>query len=202
MYDATNGTIAMLESCMDKIKEHLNTEEVKEAVGKFQMADDVKKMDFFFRKRDKGVIIPNLAPTLYAKLLTTYDKPVKITTGFYTVDPVSGNECNVDPMSLIGKRCRVYGELCIDNIFIGAKPSVQTRLNDVIVSHQFQKVRRLPLATTFNIVAPATSMMAEDDEDMEQQLEQQLEQPQVQQKLQPPVTEPIKRNKVVRRVVS
>lgn len=151
MYDKMVGqtedeakTIEMLESCLKLIKQHLKKSDVKEALNKYEMDADVDQMDIFYRKKDKGLILPDIPPTLYPKLVTAYEKsrnpsvPPKIVTGFYDSDDEP-----IDPIALINERCRVVCDVCLDNIYIGAKPSIQVKVNDVIVVDRFTRRRRL-----------------------------------------------------------
>jgi len=155
MYDKMVGqteaeakTIEIFESCLKLIKTHLKKPDVKDALNKYEMDADVDQMDIFYRKKDKGVVLPDIPPTLYPRLFTSYEKsrnpdvPPKIVTGFFD----SNNE-PIDPESLINGRCKVVCDIGIDNIYIGAKPSIQVKVNDVIVVDRFARQRRLFVGT-------------------------------------------------------
>ena len=167
-------TIQMFESILERVQCHLKKPEIKEALNKYKMDPDVDRMKIFYRKEDKGVPIPGVPPTLYAKLLTSFEKTrnpsVKptISTGFYNErdEPID------DPMQFVGSRCKVIGDVVLDNIYIGDKPTIQIRLNDVIVTEQFNRQRRLHAPTTMlasrrsNAIDqnPASSMFGNEDE--------------------------------------
>jgi len=151
MYDKMVGqteaeakTIEIFESCLKLIKTHLKKSDVKDALNKYEMDADVDQMDIFYRKKDKGVVLPDIPPTLYPRLLTSYEKsrdppvPPKIVTGFFDSDDEP-----IDPMTLVNERCRVVCDIGIDNIYIGAKPSIQVKVNDVLVINRFARQRRL-----------------------------------------------------------
>ena len=137
-------TIEIFESCLKLIKKHLKKSDVKDELNKYEMDADVDQMDIFYRKKDKGVILPDIPPTMYPRLLTSYEKsrapnvPPKIITGFY-----DSNDEPIDPKTLINERCKVVCDIGIDNIYIGAKPSIQVKVNDVIVIDRFSRERRL-----------------------------------------------------------
>jgi hypothetical protein len=175
MFDARNGptkkeaeTISIFEQILTKIKEHLNDDSTREALNKWEMDDDVKKMDIFYRKKDKGKLVPDAAPTLYPKLLTKFvadsnDPPI-ITTSFFNLDNVK-YDVNTE---MIGSRCKAYGAVVIDNIYVGAKPSVQVKLNDVVVVEKFNSQRCL-LTVRPELKLPVDKRDNEDeDEDIEE----------------------------------
>ena len=140
-------TIAMFNTILNQCKLHLKKVSTKQELKKYQMDPFVDVMDIFYRKKDEGVVVAGLAPVLYCKLLTQFEKnrdPSRlptITTGFF-----DRNDDPIDPLTLQGKRCKVIGDIVIDNIYVGAKPSIQVRLNDVIVTEQFARKRRLVAA--------------------------------------------------------
>jgi len=151
MYDRMAGgtyneskTIQLFESCLKLIKTHLKKSDVKEALNKYEMDAVVDQMDIFYRKKDKGIVLPDTPPTMYPRLLTSFQKsrnpniPPKIITGFFDSDDEP-----IDPMTLVNERCRVVCDIGIDNIYIGAKPSIQVKVNDVLVIDRFARQRRL-----------------------------------------------------------
>jgi hypothetical protein len=64
--------------------------------------------------------------------------PPRIVTGFF-----DSEDEPIDPTKLINSRCKVVCDIGIDNIYIGAKPSIQVKVNDVIVLDRFARQRRL-----------------------------------------------------------
>lgn len=160
------GCLQMFEEILSKCKSHLKSEEVKAATAKYQMDALTDLMDIFYRKKDKGIPIAGLPPTMYPKLYTKFDanrlptdKP-EITTGFY-----DANDDPIDPTKFIGSRCKAIGDIIVDNIYIGAKPSIQIKLNDVIVLEQFAKVRKLMAPAKSAFVAKPISVF-EDSSDV------------------------------------
>ena len=151
MYDKMAGqteaeakTIQIFDSCLKLVKTHLKKSDTKEALNKYEMDADVDQMDIFYRKKDKGIVLPDTPPTMYPRLLTAFEKsrdpqvPPRIVTGFFDSDDEP-----IDPSTLINSRCKVVCDIGIDNIYIGAKPSIQLKVNDVIVHDRFARQRRL-----------------------------------------------------------
>jgi len=125
MYNQLNGpteeeteTIEIFEAILDKIKIHLKK------VYK-HMTSEIDSMKIFYKKEDR-------APTMYPKLLTEFRKdpscPLEISTEFY-----DENVMPINPIDFIGERCNVVGTVIFDNIYIGKKPSIQLRINEVLV---------------------------------------------------------------------
>jgi hypothetical protein len=136
--------IDLLENICDCIKTHLLSEEIKETLNIWDKDDDIKRMSIMYRKKERGRIVEGLAPTLYPKLLTKYEKikrdgPPEITTGFYDEDDEP-----IEASDLVGCRCKAIGAVVIDNIYIGGgRFSIQLKLNDVIITKQFRGPTRL-----------------------------------------------------------
>lgn len=177
MYDSKVGptpeetaTINMLEEICSTVKKHLLTEEVKEAIDVWDKDEDIKRMSIMYKKKERGKIVEGLAPTLYPKLLTKYEKvktgsPPEITTGFYTED-----DDTIDPVTLIGVRCKAIGAVIVDNIYIGGgRFSIQLKLNDVIITKQFRGPSRLLESIKPSVVNSLTKKMqaltSEDSDD-------------------------------------
>lgn len=138
------ATIEMLDNICNTIKDHLLSEETKEALNTWDKDGDVNRMSIMYRKKERGKVVEGLAPTLYPKLLTKYekvktDRPPEITTGFYDED-----DDFIVPSELIGVRCKAIGAVVVDNIYIGGgRFSIQLKLNDVIITKQFRGPTRL-----------------------------------------------------------
>ena len=115
---------------IDKIKEQHNIEHM------------VNNMDIFYRKKDKGQIIPGIPPILYPRLRTAFrenkNDPLKITTGIYDI-----NNDEIDYSSIFNQKCKVVVDLIVDSIFIGVKPSIQMKIDTIIVVQKFENIRRL-----------------------------------------------------------
>jgi len=99
-------------------------------------------MDIVFRKKDKGQIIPRVPPILYSRLKTAFrenkNDPPKITTGIYDI-----NNNELDCSSIFNQKCKVVVDLIVNSIFIGVKPSIQMKIDTIIVVQKFEHVRRL-----------------------------------------------------------
>ena len=135
------GFMDMLDQIMKKIKAHLNQPETMKELGKYDLGPFVDRMTIYYRKKEKGVVVPGYAPTIYGKLYTLPQKDGKapiINSGFYDSD-----DNQLDPSTLIGARCRCICDMIIDNIYIGKEPSVQIKINDCIVMSRVTKTRRL-----------------------------------------------------------
>ena len=66
-----------------------------------------------------------------------------IETGFYDV-----NDDELSPSTLIGKKCKVITSIKITDIYIGVKPIIQLKVNDVnvkeIIPEEQHKIRLIP----------------------------------------------------------
>jgi len=166
------------EQILEKCKEHLKLKMTQKALNKFNLAPEV--MDIFYRKRDEGELVAGAAPTMYPKLFTAYGKrdggPPKITTEFYDMEDEI-----VDPTTLIGVKAKVIAAITVRDIYIGAKPSIQLKVNDAIVVEKMDKRRRLLVAPP---KAKVDSVMREKSDSEEEDVEKQ---------------QPTKVNKIVRR---
>jgi len=135
----------VLTSIFNACRTHIDKKDVKVAMGKYNLAPE--SMQPFYWKRDSvtGDVIEGSHPTLYPKLLTKYQKiqsvdtPPVISTEFLDRD-----ENPIDPQTLIGCRAQIVAALTIKEIYIGSKPSIQIKVNDVIVLERMtQFTRRL-----------------------------------------------------------
>lgn len=131
----------IIQACRD----HLNKNTVKVALGKFNICPEIMKPLYFKIDKETGQVIEGSDPTLYPKLLTKFQKnkpadvPPVISSEF--VDNV-GN--SVDPLSLLGCRAKVIVALTIKDIYIGVTPSIQFKINDVVILERMvNQVRRL-----------------------------------------------------------
>ena len=153
--------IDIFEQILSAIKTHLKKEETKEALSQFQLDAYVDMMDIFYRKKEKGQLVSGVPPTLYPKLQTKFEKtkrdgPPEIITEFRNV-----NDELINPNDQLGVRCRAIGNIMIDNIYVASekKPSIQQKLDEVIITEQFKRVIRLRLPTKF--ITAATNMFDE-----------------------------------------
>lgn len=172
MYDKSSGasdeetkTIEMFESILRKVKEHL-----KRPKSLLQFVDPVfiDAIKIFHRPREANGEFKDVPPTLYPKLFTIPNKsgdPMmapKITTGFWDCD----NQ-KVNPSTLMGTRCKIIADIFVDNIYIGGSskpPSIQFKLNDVLVMDMTERRRNLFAPLKPEKLPTAASMYNEDDE--------------------------------------
>jgi len=90
---------------------------------------DLKKFNPLYWKTEKGKIVEDKGPTLYAKCL--YNKKTeKINTLF--LNESENPPRRVNPLSLIGKHCYVKIALKLESIFIGTKISFQVKCQEVM----------------------------------------------------------------------
>ena len=163
---------AMFEQILEKCKEHLKLKATMASLKRYNMAPDV--MDIFYRKRDNGELVAGAYPTVYPKLFTAYGKQVgvdpTITTDFYKQS--GDGEVQIDPTTMIGKKAKVVAAIIVKDIYIGANPSLQLKVNDVNVIDIIKKSRILaPLKP--KPVAP--SVLDKDDDDDSEEAEAEVE---------------------------
>jgi hypothetical protein len=130
---------------VDKCKEHLLDN--KETIEKYDLDEsDLKKFNPLYWKKDKGKIIEDVGPTLYAKLIMS-KKLNKITSIFYDRE---GRD--VDPMELCGKYLTTSAAIKFESIFIGNKISLQVKLYEAEVNILQTGIKRLLSNTISNEV--------------------------------------------------
>lgn len=114
---------------VEKCKEHLLRESTKEEIENYELeANDLKKFNPLYWKREKGKIVEGQGPVLYAKIIES-KKTNKILSRFY--DNKTDEE--LDPLSLKGKYCYVDAAVKVESIFIGAKIVLQVKLSEANV---------------------------------------------------------------------
>jgi hypothetical protein len=171
------ATIDMLDNVLDSIKKHLLKEKTKESLGVWDKDEDIKRMTIMYRKKERGKIMQGVAPTLYPKLLVKFDKnrpadvPPEITTGFY-----DENDELINPMDLVGVRCRAVGAVVVDNVYVGGgRFLIQLKLNDVNVTKVFRGGNRL--LPSFKQSAPLKKPSCAEEEEDEKSEEEEEEEP-------------------------
>ncbi len=126
---------AIVEQC----KDHLLTDDVKEKIDQFDLErNDLKKFNPLYWKRERGKIVKDTGPTLYAKLFMS-KKQNKIVSIFFDED----NDDEVDPLSLLGRYCFARGAIKFESIFIGNKISLQVKLYEAGVKLMQKSMKRL-----------------------------------------------------------
>lgn len=113
-------------SIVEYIKQYLLDH--KDDIEKYELeAADLKKLNPLYYKKEKGKIVEGTGPTLYAKVMQN-KKTNSITTPFCDEN---GND--LDPLSILGKRCYATAAIKFEGIFIGAKISLQVKVYEAKV---------------------------------------------------------------------
>ena len=182
----------VLEQAFQACRDHLKQHTVKVALQRFNLTEN---MNPFYFKRDKttGELVEGADPTLYPKLLTVFQKirnpdvPPVISTVFIDAkDAAEEDPPQISPTTLIGCRANVIAAVTIKEIYIGANPSIQLKINDVIVIERLAAPSRR-LKGVFKSLAPPSCVL-DTIEPQPSESKQTPEEPQ-----------PIKINKIVRR---
>jgi hypothetical protein len=176
---ADESIVGVFEEILYKCQEHLKLESTRKAVGR-KMDAHADEMDIFYRKKDGDVPVAGAPPTMYPKLFTVYEKirgqtPPKISTLFYDV-----NDDEIDPIELVGVRCKVMAAIVVKDIYIGAKPSIQLKVNDVTVLEKTRQQKRLlaPISSVKPIsVFKQNEAEAEVSDEVETKVETKVELP-------------------------
>jgi hypothetical protein len=98
---------------------------------------DLRKFNPLYWKKEKGKILKDRGPTLYAKLISS-KKQGKILSMFFDNDDNS-----VNPLDLLGKYCFAKAAVKIESIFIGSKISLQVKLYEATVRVMDTGMKRL-----------------------------------------------------------
>jgi hypothetical protein len=100
----------------------------KDDIEKYELEPaDLKKLNPLYYKKDKGKIVEGTGPTLYAKVMQN-KKNNSITTPFCDEN---GND--LDPLSLLGKRCYATAAIKFEGVFIGSRISLQVKVYEAKV---------------------------------------------------------------------
>lgn len=100
----------------------------KDDIEKYELEPaDLKKLNPLYYKKEKGKIVDGTGPTLYAKVMQN-KKTNSITTPFCDEN---GND--LDPLSILGKRCYSTAAIKFEGIFIGSKISLQVKVYEAKV---------------------------------------------------------------------
>jgi len=109
---------------------------------------ELKKLNPLYYKREKGKIVDGTGPTLYAKVMQN-KKTGTISTPFCDQ---RGND--VDPMSIMDKRCYVTAAIKFESIFIGSRISLQIKVYEAQVQLLDSAPRRFlqSMSSSSNVV--------------------------------------------------
>lgn len=135
---------------------------------------ELKKINPLYWKMEKGKIVEDKGPTLYAKCL--YNKRNETITTLFINEDLN---CNVNPLSVLGKQCYVKFALKIESIFFGSKISLQVKLHEVLFRPKETVLRSLlcPDADVRDISKDeeVEDEVEEDEEDVEEEVEEEIE---------------------------
>ena len=133
---------------------------------------DLKKFNPLYWKTEKGKIVEDRGPTLYAKCLYNKNEQ-KINTIFINEDL----NCNVNPLSILNKQCYVKFALRIENIFFGTKISLQVKLHEVLFRPKETILRSLlqPQALIRDVTNDETVNTVEEDYEEVEESEENVE---------------------------
>lgn len=163
-------TEQVFEQVLNKCKQHLSEKTTKAQLKKWNLPHE--KMDIFWRKRDEadGEPMAGVPPTMYPKVYTSFNKtgPPKITTEFYEIDPKTGEDVLIDEPLTIGK-AKVEAAIVVRDIYVGAKPSIQLKVNDVTVVERLNQRRRRLLPPRKQDVV--TSVFDDDEQSVQEPVE-------------------------------
>lgn len=112
---------------------------------------ELKKLNPLYYKREKGKIVDGSGPTLYAKVMQN-KKTGTISTPFCDE---KGND--VDPMSIMDKRCYVTALIKFESIFIGSRISLQIKVYEAKV----QMLDSAPRRFLQSMVNPSSNVVVE-----------------------------------------
>ena len=127
LYNKDNPTdeqkkwVETFNAIVENVKQYLLDH--KDDIEKYELEPaDLKKLNPLYYKKDKGKIVDGTGPTLYAKVMQN-KKSDLITTPFCDEN---GND--IDPLSILGKRCYATAAIKFEGIFIGARISLQVKV--------------------------------------------------------------------------
>jgi hypothetical protein len=127
LYNKENPTdeqkkwVETFNAIVENVKQYLLDN--KDMIEKYELESaDLKKLNPLYYKKDKGKIVDGTGPTLYAKVIQN-KKSDLITTPFCDEN---GND--IDPLSILGKRCYSTAAIKFEGIFIGARISLQVKV--------------------------------------------------------------------------
>lgn len=119
--DEQKKWVETFNAIVDHIKQYLLDH--KDDIEKYELEPaDLKKFNPLYYKKDKGKIVEGTGPTLYAKVMQNKKNDL-ITTPF-----CDENGRDIDPLSILGKRCYATAAIKFEGIFIGARISLQVKV--------------------------------------------------------------------------
>lgn len=119
--DEQKKWVETFNSIVEYIKQYLLDH--KDDIEKYELEPaDLKKFNPLYYKKDKGKIVDGTGPTLYAKVMQN-KKTDSITTPF-----CDENGRDIDPLSILGKRCYATAAIKFEGVFIGSRISLQIKV--------------------------------------------------------------------------
>lgn len=113
----------IVEHCKHHLMEHKND------IGRWDLEMvDLRKMDPLYWKRDKttGAIESGTGPSLYVKLISPKDQDGNFKFQSFIFDENTGDEIN--PLSIIQKRCMVNAAIKFESIYIGPDGKIRLQI--------------------------------------------------------------------------
>jgi hypothetical protein len=157
--DEQKKWVETFNAIVENVKQYLLDH--KDDIEKYELESaDLKKLNPLYYKKDKGKIVDGTGPTLYAKVIQN-KKSDLITTPFCDEN---GND--IDPLSILGKRCYATAAIKFEGIFIGARISLQVKVYEaqikLIDSAPRRFLQKMASTTSSNVVfddekSPSTS---------------------------------------------
>ena len=100
----------------------------RETIGKYDLdMAELKKFNPLYWKMEKGKVVEDKGPTLYAKCMYS-----KKNDKFGTIFVDENINANVYPNDILNKQCHVKVALKVESIYIGTKISLQVKLAEVL----------------------------------------------------------------------
>lgn len=129
--------IETFNSVVDNCKDHILS--IKEEIGKYDLdIAELKKLNPLYYRREKGKIVDGSGPVLYPKVIQQRKKVkgAKNDSSESVITTVFVNEQgdDIDPMSLLEKHCFTTACVKIESIFVGAKISLQVKVQEAEVN--------------------------------------------------------------------
>ena len=131
----------------------------RESIEKYDLEiNDMKKFNPLYWKMEKGKIVEDRGPTLYAKCMYS-----KKNNKFGTIFVNENENTNINPQDILNKQCHVKFALKIESIYIGTKISLQVKLSEVLFRPKETILRSL-LAPSATIKDVSKDTEVEEDE--------------------------------------
>jgi len=164
--DEEKQFVKTIEKIIERCKQYVFENKDEFGQGEIESAREFRTLNkaLYWRKDENKKILREKGPTLYAKLLA---KKLKDDGGFRIIsDFYDENGKDLDPFTLIGKRCIVDASIKIESIYIGTTIALQTKLYEAMVKPKEAEMKRLLRGPMKMKVAKVnTNPILNDDED-------------------------------------